>query len=171
MLWKGVAKRDIHMRDLATMYWGFHRGWWNSSLNTGHLDYFRDMPGTKYSGLYEGDANINTDAYWPRPYLNATEDYKNKNHPNTRYLADASYLRLQNIQLGYSLPQRITSKMKLQKLRIYFSGENLVTFKKLPKGIDPIALRGYRGGVWNWGPGSLAYGADRIYSLGISVTY
>lgn len=141
-----------------------------------HLDYFRDQPGSKYSGLYEGNANINTDAYWPRPYLNDTEEAKNKNHANTRYLQNAAYLRLQNIQLGYSFPKSIISKLHLQKLRIYLSGENLLTFSKLPNGIDPVAPVGFpEGGSGNYmgtaGSGRLTYGADRIYSVGLTVTY
>ena len=176
MLWKGVAKKDMYFYRMSNIYWGFTNGWWESCLTPGHLDYFRDQPGTKYSGLYEGDANINTDAYWPRPYLNSTEEAKNKNNANTRYLQNAAYLRLQNVQLGYSFPRSVTSKMHLEKLRIYFSGENLLTFSKLPNGIDPVAPVGFpEGGGGDYfgtaGTGRLTYGADRIYSIGLTVTY
>jgi TonB-linked SusC/RagA family outer membrane protein len=173
MLWKGVAKKDAYFSQWSTLLWGFNQGWWEASLTTDHLDYFRDEPGTKYVGLYEGEANLNLDAFWPKPYLNGTHESKNKNNPNTRYLQDASYLRLQNIQLGYTLPQSISNKLYLQNLRVYFSGENLVTFSKLPKGIDPIAPLGWApwgGQVGRQGSGRLTYGADRIYSLGISFT-
>ena len=174
MLWRGVAKKDMYFYRGSNIYWGFMGGWWESCLTPEHLDYFRDQPGSKYSGLYEGDANINTDAYWPRPYLNNTEEAKNKNHANTRYLQNAAYLRLQNVQLGYSFPRSITSKMHLEKLRIYFSGENLLTFSKLPNGIDPVAPVGFpTGGEFfgTAGSGRLTYGADRIYSIGLTVTY
>lgn len=176
MLWRGVAKKDMYFYRMSNIFWGFTNGWWESCLTPGHLDYFRDQPGTKYSGLYEGDANINTDAYWPRPYLNDTEEAKNKNNPNTRYLQNAAYLRLQNVQIGYNLPQSIISKMHLEKLRIYFSGENLLTFSKLPDGVDPVAPVGFpEGGSGNYygtaGSGRLTYGADRIYSVGLTITY
>lgn len=174
MLWRGVAKKDMYFYRGSNIYWGFMGGWWESCLTPEHLDYFRDQPGSKYSGLYEGDANINTDAYWPRPYLNNTEEAKNKNHANTRYLQNAAYLRLQNVQLGYSFPRSIASKMHLEKLRIYFSGENLLTFSKLPNGIDPVAPVGFpTGGEFfgTAGSGRLTYGADRIYSIGLTVTY
>jgi len=172
MLWRGVGKKDQYYDRYSNIYWGFTSGWWESTIQPRNLDYFRDTPGTKYSGLYEGDANINTDAYWPRPYQNGTQEAKNKNNPNTRYLQDASYLRLQNIQLGYSLPQRIISKLNLQKLRIAISGENLITFSKLPDGIDPAATIGWAGGFFS-GPtvGRLTYGADRIFSFTLSATY
>jgi len=174
MLWRGVAKKDIYFSTGSNLFWGFMQGWWESGLTPDHLDYFRDQPGTKYIGLYEGEANINTDAYWPRPYLNAAQNNKNKVHPTTRYLQDASYLRLQNVHLGYTLPQKIGSKLHLQKMRIYFSGENLITFTKLPNGIDPVAPVGFpRGGSFEGtrGTGRLTYGADRMYSLGLTVTY
>ena len=56
--------------------------------------------------------------------------------------------------------------MDLQNVRIYFSGENLLTIDHLPKGIDPAAIRGF-----NSISGAASYGADRVYSFGISVTY
>lgn len=176
MLWRGVGKKDIYFYRMSNIFWGFTNGWWESCLTPDHLDYFRDAEGTKYSGLYEGAANINTTAYWPRPYLNSTEESKNKNNANTRYLQDASYLRLQNIQLGYTLPRKWTEKAFLEKVRIYFSGENLLTFTKLPDGLDPVAPVGFgEGGSGQYygtqGSGRLTYGADRIYSFGITVTY
>jgi TonB-linked SusC/RagA family outer membrane protein len=169
MLWNGVLKKEMYFTRMANIYWGFTNGWWESTVQPRNLDYFRDAPGTKYSGVYEGDANINLDGFWPRPYLDNTQEAKNKNNPNTRYLADASYLRMQNIQLGYSLPKSIISKLKIQKLRLSFSGENLITFTKLPDGIDPVVPNGQLfQGTSN---GRLTYGADRVYSFGISVTY
>jgi TonB-linked SusC/RagA family outer membrane protein len=174
MLWKGVAKKDAYFSNGSNIFWGFMHGWWETQLQPHHLDYFRDKPGTKYVGLYEGDANINTDAYWPKPYLNNAQNAKNKIYPNTRYLQDASYFRLQNVQVGYTLPQNVVSKLYLERLRIFFSGENLITFTKLPAGIDPVAPVGYpRGGSFQGtqGSGRLTYGADRIYSLGLTITY
>jgi TonB-linked SusC/RagA family outer membrane protein len=166
MLWKGIAKKDVYFTREATLFWGFAEKRGNGTLTPYHLDYFRDEPGTEISGLYEGDANINLDAYFPRPYLNKAEEQKNKDHPNTRYLQDASYVRLQNVQVGYSLSRDICSKLNLQKLRIYFSGENLITLTSLPDGIDPMALLGNDGVE-----GRLTNPADRIFSLGISITY
>jgi TonB-linked SusC/RagA family outer membrane protein len=170
MLWSGVGKRDIYFRRSANLFWGFMNGWWESTLTPGHLDYFRDKPGDKYVGLYEGEENINIDAYWPRPYLNATDEAKNKDNPNTRYLQNGAYLRLQNVQLGYSFPKEMLSRLKLQTIRIYFSGENLLLFTGLPNGMDPITpIGGPSTGAPN--SGRLTYGADRTYSLGVNITY
>ena len=169
MLLRGVAKREIYFDRNSNIYWGFGWGWWESSVQKRSLDYFRDEPGTKYVGLYEGDANINTDAYWPRPYFNGTKESQNKNNPNTRYLVDASYFRIQNLQFGYTLPKNLTTKLSLQSIRLYLSGENLLTLTDIPDGIDPIATYGFYGG--NTINGRLTYGADRVYSLGIKITY
>ncbi|SFS76581.1 TonB-linked outer membrane protein, SusC/RagA family [Porphyromonadaceae bacterium NLAE-zl-C104] len=168
MLWKGVGKRDYYFNQNAVFYWGIMRAWWDTNIDGKgkHLDYFRDEPGTKYYGLYEGDANINTEAFFPRPYLDSTNDIKNRGHANTRYLANAAYLRLQNIQLGYTLPQKVISRLHLRDVRLFFSGENLLTIDNLPKLIDPAAIVGF-----NNLAGAATYGADRIYSFGFSITY
>ncbi len=163
ILCKGTAKRELYYNTSSTAYWGFNVAF-QSDVMTKNFDYFRDKPGDKYTGLYSGDKNINLDAFWPKPYLNRNENTKNRK-PTDRYLANASYMRVQNVQLGYNLPQKITSKMKLAKLRIYFSGDNLLTLTKLPVGIDPVASKGY-----NKQAGK-TYGPDRMYSLGLTITY
>ena len=163
MLLKGTAKRDLYFNAWTTPYWGFMNNG-QSDVMTKNFDYFRDSPGDTYQGLYMGDENINLDARWPKPYLNPRENTKNRVE-STLSLADASYMRLQNVQLGYNVPLKIISKINLAKLRIYFSGDNLLTMTKLPVGIDPVAAFGYNGG------GGKTYGPDRMFSFGLTVTY
>ncbi|MDY8134174.1 TonB-dependent receptor [Aquimarina sp. 2201CG5-10] len=85
----------------------------------------------------------NQDAFYPRIYGDNTTrsgdrgNYGENRRTQTKYLANASYLRINNITIGYSLPQSLLEKNKLTKARIYLSGENLHTFKSLPKGIHP----------------------------------
>ena len=55
---------------------------------------------------------------------------------STFYIQDASYLRLKNIELGYSLPTEVSDKLKISKLRIFVGGQNLLTFTGL-KDFDP----------------------------------
>lgn len=162
MLWNGTAKRDFAFGGDENIFWGF-RNFGQSSIFPTHLDYFRDQPGDKYSGLKEGDANINTGAYWPRPYANVSENNKNR-HASTRYLQSGAFIRLQNLQVGYRLPQSLSSRLKLQNVRAYLSAENLVTITKLPKGIDPVATYS------DWGVGK-TYGADRMVAFGLSLSY
>ena len=92
-------------------------------------------------------------------------------YPQTKYLVDMSYLRLKNVTLGYTLPEELTKKAFIQKLRVYASCSNLFLLHKgsgdLP--IDP---------EMNAGQGSLGYGTwGRTYpiteswSFGLQVTF
>ena len=84
---------------------------------------------------------------------------------NTRasdyYLQDASYFRLKNLTIGYTLPKHIAQKIAAQRLRLYFSGDNLLTFTKY-NGLDPERS----------GDGVAAqYPQNRIMSLGVNVEF
>jgi TonB-linked SusC/RagA family outer membrane protein len=50
---------------------------------------------------------------------------------------DASYLRIKNLQIGYTLPKNVVKPARLDRVRVYFSADNLHTFKKYRKGWDP----------------------------------
>jgi hypothetical protein len=54
----------------------------------------------------------------------------------TNLVQDASYLRLKTLEIGYTLPQKIMSKVNVKNLRVYISGYNLLTFTKL-ENVDP----------------------------------
>ena len=64
------------------------------------------------------------------------ETDKNK-QPQTKYLQNAAYVRLKNIQLGYTIPGDLTKTIRIQKARIYVSGENLITLTNLIEVFDP----------------------------------
>jgi hypothetical protein len=55
---------------------------------------------------------------------------------NSRYLSDGSYIKLRSLMLSYELPKRIINKAKLDRMRIYIQGQNLLTFTKY-EGWDP----------------------------------
>ncbi len=57
------------------------------------------------------------------------------------YVQDCSYLRLKNLELGYTLPTLLTQKFGLSKVRFYAAGQNILTFTKL-KNFDPERQRG-----------------------------
>ncbi|MBK0369100.1 SusC/RagA family TonB-linked outer membrane protein [Flavobacterium agrisoli] len=98
-----------------------HSGTMNSNIGTNYL--------TEAANFYRAD---NIDAAFPRP---STYDHIN-NAISSRMIEDGSYLRIQNVTLGYSLPLDMISKIKLSRLRIYASGQNLYTFTNF-KGYDP----------------------------------
>jgi hypothetical protein len=65
-----------------------------------------------------------------------TNDTNNNTRPSDFYVEDASYVRLRNLQLGYNLPTSILQKLKMSALRIYVSGDNLLTVTGY-SGFDP----------------------------------
>lgn len=86
----------------------------------------------------------NTNAFWPNPFAgHATNAFKsevpgsNNFFSQTRYLNDLSYLRLKNLTIGYTIPQRLTKKAYIQKARFFFTGENLAEFKSKRLPVDP----------------------------------
>lgn len=72
-------------------------------------------------------AEQNTDTDMPRAY---NADDNNNSRVSDRYVEDASYLRIQTVTLGYTLPENLIARLKGKRLRIYVSGKNLYTFTK-----------------------------------------
>ncbi|WP_195341501.1 MULTISPECIES: SusC/RagA family TonB-linked outer membrane protein [Bacteroides] len=81
--------------------------------------------------------------------------------PNSYYLKDASFFRLKNVTLGYTLPRVWTEKASISKVRIYFSGDNLLTLTPY-KGLDPERNGDGRDAI---------YPQNRIYSFGLNVEF
>lgn len=95
----------------------------------------------------EGDRN-NALSYWTNRWTpeNPSETLPRLGGVNNAvissfYIEDMSYLRLRNIELGYTLPAGISKKALLQKARIFISGQNLLTFTKV-NNFDPERQRG-----------------------------
>ena len=82
----------------------------------------------------------------------------------SRYLQDASYLRMKNIQLGYTLPKSMTTKVGMQMVRLYVSGDNLATISSMSKIFDPETIGGA------WGDGKL-YPLSKTISVGLNVNF
>lgn len=158
MMWQGVGKRDLWIN--SNMFWGFTT-WNQSSLFVDdHLDYYRDKDADTYAGL-----GINTESYFPRPYLVDNQNNKNR-QTQTRYLQNGAYARLKNLQLGYTLPKSLTEKIELSRVRIYFSGDNLCTLTgRFPHSLDPetstIGSRGH----------GKSMSAQTAFSFGIDVEF
>lgn len=156
LFFEGVAKCDWFMNS-SYFYWGAGNGnSYSVSIYEGeHMDFYRDE--TSAPRLIE-HMGIKTDAFWPRPYDSA-EGYKNF-ETNTRYLINAAYLRLKNMQIAYTLPSSLLSKLKISNCRVYFSGENLFVLSKLPSYMDPEAVGGGR-----------MYPQQAVYSFGVNLGF
>jgi hypothetical protein len=86
-----------------------------------------------------------------------TSDDRNLNVRNCdRWIEDASYTRIKNVQLSYNLPKFIIQTAKMEKCQLYVSVQNLKTFTKY-SGLDPEVAQSNR----DWGGGSLDIGVDR----------
>jgi hypothetical protein len=90
------------------------------------------------------------------------KDKRNYNYyvsTNTKF--NVAYARLKNLQFGYTIPQTLTSKAGLQKVRVYFSGEDLFEVHNTPNGWDPEENSG----------SITSYPFTRNYSFGINVVF
>jgi len=102
----------------------------------------------------------------PQARLNRWGDFDSP-QMSTRYVYDASYVRLKNLTLAYNLPTSVANKLKITNARFYVSGVNLYTFTKYP-GWDPEVNTDYRSG--NVNQGSDFYAAPQIKSIVVGLT-
>ena len=151
---QGVLKRDFYTG--SSYLFGMNGNEWFAAGITGVSDYFRDDNTWSVANGYKS-ANLN--GWLPRPQTSG----KNT-HTQTRYLLDASYVRLKNLQVGYTIPKNITSRWGVSNLRVFFSAENLATFTSLPGQFDPELI----GGGDNQNNG---YPLSRTFSFGLNVTF
>lgn len=146
---QGVLKRDFWQGSY--FFWGATSNMWWSTGFVEHADYFRDNP--------DHPLGVNMNAYYPRPNFSSGRNQE----AQTAYLQDASYIRLKNLQIGYTFPNTWTSKFKCQSLRIYASGENLWTSTKTATMFDPETIDG--------GSNGSVYPLSKVLSFGLSVTF
>lgn len=150
MFLQGVGKRDYVLG--GPYFWGADAGgMWQSTGFEEHWDFFRDE---------NNPLGANLDSYYPRPLFGSNKNQQTQ----TRYLQNAAYLRLKNIQLGYTLPGNVSEKVSLQSVRFYVSGDNLLTFSQITGIFDPELLGG------DWGPGKL-YPLSKVISVGLNINF
>lgn len=153
MFWQGVAKRDLALG--GNMFWGMNGNMWQATGLSEHLDYYRPENTTSVFGP-------NTDAYFPKIYMNKTMNMQTQ----SRYIQNGAYLRLKNIQLGYTFPKEWLQKAYIQRLRVFVSVENAWTLTSLPEAFDPETTAG----VGSWGNGK-TYPLQTTVSFGVNVTF
>lgn len=162
---QGVMKRDIW--NGSNMFWGVVDNQWFSTGLAEHNDYFR----AEEVGLSGNTIPANLDSFYPRPIFG--EGSKNQK-VQTRYLLDASYIRLKNVQFGYTLPASWVRRVGLSACRVFVSGENLWTGTKLSKLFDPETVDG--GNTDENASAELkcsgnAYPLSKTWSFGLSLTF
>lgn len=100
----------------------------------------------------------NTNATWPRVFNRSNEYWSPGNQRNTFWLFSTDYIRLKSMEIGYSLPTSLLKKLDIERLRVYVSGMNLLTFSKL-KEIDPEVN------------GGTSYPLQRVINVGLTLTF
>lgn len=119
MFWQGVAGVDVeNVAKYQTDFWGVN-----------------DVGGNKGARLLDAWTPQNPGSTIPAV---STINNGDEGRFSTYFIENGSYLKLRNLQIGYTLPHELTSKIMLDKVRIYISGQNLLTIKSRDfTGVDP----------------------------------
>lgn len=153
--------------DISCFFQGLAREsfWLNVGSKTGTTHPFidNDLNGHGQNQLLKiyaddhwSETNRNIYALWPR--LSETI-VSNNNRTSTWFMQDGSFLRLKSVEVGYSFPHKWIKKAFLSKLRIYYSGTNLLTFSKFDLWDPEMAGNG------------LGYPIQRVHNIGIQVGF
>ncbi|MBR5351543.1 MAG: TonB-dependent receptor [Prevotella sp.] len=123
MFWQGVQGVDVDCRGYKsqTDFWA------NSNINVPYLN----------KGVRALDAwsPLNMDSNIPAL---TSSDTNNEGRVSSYYIENGSYIKLRTIQLGYNVPKSFTDKLKIDRIRLYLSAQNLVTIKSSKfSGADP----------------------------------
>ena len=106
----------------------------------------------------------NTNAYFPRMRGYAAQGDRSLAKVNDRYLQNLAYCRLKNLTLGYTIPKERTLKIGMERIRFYFSGDNLLTWTKLKtKYVDPEQFSA--------DASARVYPYPKTFSFGLDVTF
>ncbi|WP_405296872.1 SusC/RagA family TonB-linked outer membrane protein [Algibacter sp. Ld11] len=157
---QGVGKRDVNLvQGNSQGFRGPSNGPFHAFVWEGHLDYFRPDDTTSPLGA-------NTDAYFPKPYLNGGgRTNKNYSQNTTHFIQSGAYARLKSIQIGYTIPKVVTNKLNINNIRMYVTGENLFTATDLIF-FDPETVRGSNDLLGS----ASSYPLSKIVSFGVNVS-
>lgn len=148
LIWSGQAG--------GKLYW-LERGYNSSITRTGwQIGTMIEKDHYYFNEADASDVANNITANYPRLKLNESDGQNTQS--STRWLYDGSFVRLKNLTLGYTLPKKIANRIFTDKVRLYFSAENLFTITSYP-GLDPEM-----GGNTN-------YPVIRQIALGTNITF
>lgn len=153
IFFQGIAKRD---------YWVDGPLLFGGDGGYGNVIVTNDLYANVWSDGSDG-LPVNMDAYFFRPSQGSVVNRNTQ--VQTRYLQDASYLRLKNLTIGYTLPEALLSKINLSNARVFASGENLLTFTKLNANFDPEALSPSQGALGNTSFSTGGSQSGKLYPL------
>lgn len=147
---QGIGRQQIYPGTDAMLFWGGFARPYSSFTPIDFLD-----------NVWSED---NPDAYFPKIRGYAAQGDRHLAYVNNRYLQNLAYCRLKNVTFGYTLPQSLTQKAKIDRVRVYFSGDNLLTWTALKsKYIDPEQFSNDRN--------ARVYPYAKTFSFGIDITF
>ncbi|MBN8855056.1 MAG: SusC/RagA family protein [Sphingobacteriales bacterium 50-39] len=165
---QGVLKQDYYPHHY--LFWGPYQQPY-ANIYPWNLDFYRgadesaaDQAKDSKSYLAAGLAKANPNASFPvlQAWLADNNYGSGLDIPQTKYMLNAAYLRVKNLTVGYTLPAAYTKKLNIDRIRIYFSGENMFEFSGIKKYLDPESISDGYG--WE-------YPYQRKYSLGLNLDF
>jgi len=144
---QGVGKRDWYPGASNIYFWGVYaQPWTNPTVQNGDHWKSKDEEG-----------------YFPAVRAYSAEDnYQQLGIPNKRYMQNGAYMRVKNLTLGYTLPESMLQRIKLRKVRFFFSAENVFEISHIKVKLDPESI-----GTGN--KAQAAYPFQRTYTFGLNV--
>lgn len=120
VFFQGIAKQQWYPSTETEMFWGQYNRPYNN------------IPTFHVGNMWTPE---NTDAYFPRTMSRAASSNTNRTLgvAQTRYLQNVAYLRMKNIQVGYTLPGKWINKIGVRSAKVFLSGENLFTYSPMYK--------------------------------------
>ena len=157
--------------NLAFKNWDMSM-FWNGSLGNDIFDFtalYYETPyffnGNRSTRVLDSWSPSNTGAELPA--LSETTLNSEFSTANSFFVRDGSYVRLRSLQIGYTLPDNIASKLGASSARVYYNGTNLLTLTDFT-GLDPEVPRG---GALDIGVYNAQYPSNAISSLGINIKF
>ncbi len=167
-----TANLEYRNFDLSVFFQGQYGNKIYSQVNMDIEGFYRAFNVTQrvYDQRWHGEGTSNT---MPRVSFNGASNNK---YPSSRFLEDGSYVRLKNLQIGYTIPGKIVSRFRIKSLRLYVTGQNLWTLTNYT-GLDPemhisdnVKRDTYGGDVGagiDWG----TYPSARSYIVGLNLNF
>lgn len=165
----GIPKVEANL-SFSGAYKGFDLSFqlgsaWGAKLYNANRLYYEAMDAgiNQFTTTKDAWTPQNTDTDMPRAVLG---DPNQNTRESDRFLENGNFVRMRQLQLGYTLPSALAKKAYLEKCRIYISGENLFTITKY-SGIDPE----FSSDILDTGVDSFVYPFTRSYVIGLQVTF
>ncbi len=173
LFFQGVGKRDWYPGYDSGYFWGRYARPFFYFTPTIH----RLTNPTVAQFDEEGNCTNWDTAYWPRPttYQSNSQDKKTVlSMPNTRYMQNAAYIRLKNVELSYTFNEKVCKAIGMQGIKVFLNGENLLTYTPLHKWAPNLDPEGLDGGDKDFSSNALngtAYPTFMSLALGVNLTF